>query len=115
MRLNERRVISLLEERGITQCKMAQQLHIHPTTLNGYLHAKYQHVDDLIIRDIAAYLDVSVAYITDCSGFSCAFPAAKAPNETFLLDNYRLLNPENRKVLETISVQLLKEQSTLKK
>ena len=44
MKIQEERVLLLMEENGITQRKMAQDLAISPTTLNGYLHGKYLHV-----------------------------------------------------------------------
>ena len=67
MKIQEERVLLLMEENGITQRKMAQDLAISPTTLNGYLHGKYLHVPDDVIREIADYLQVSVNYITDRS------------------------------------------------
>ena len=67
MKIQEERVLLLMEENGITQRKMAQDLAISPTTLNGYLHGKYLHVPDDVIREIADYLQVSVDYITDRS------------------------------------------------
>ena len=36
MKIQEERVLLLMEENGITQRKMAQDLAISPTTLNGY-------------------------------------------------------------------------------
>ena len=38
MKIQEERVLLLMEENGITQRKMAQDLAISPTTLNCYLH-----------------------------------------------------------------------------
>lgn len=56
MKIQEERVLLLMEENGITQRKMAQDLAISPTTLNGYLHGKYLHVPDDVIREIAIIL-----------------------------------------------------------
>ena len=67
MKIQEERVLLLMEENGITQRKMARDLAISPTTLNGYLHGKYLHVPDDVICEIADYLQVSVNYITDRS------------------------------------------------
>ena len=72
MKIQEERVLLLMEENGITQRKMAQDLAISPTTLNGYLHGKYLHVPDDVIREIADYLQVSVDYITDRSALSAS-------------------------------------------
>ena len=46
MKIQEERVLLLVEENGITQRKMAQDLAISPTTLNGYLRGKCLHVPD---------------------------------------------------------------------
>ena len=67
MKIQEERVLLLMEENGITQREMARDLAISPTTLNGYLHGKYLHVPDDVICEIADYLRVSVDYITDRS------------------------------------------------
>ena len=93
MKIQEERVLLLMEENGITQRKMARDLAISPTTLNGYLHGKYLHVPDDVICEIADYLRVSVDYITDRS---------------VVFDNYRHLRPSDKKIAADLISQLLK-------
>lgn len=109
MRLDEKKVISLMEWRGVTQKQMADTLHINPTTLHGYVHAKYHHVDDAVIRDIADYLDVSIDSIIDHTDLRQTAKETCSAHEAILLDNYRHLNAKNKKVLEILSDHLLNE------
>ena len=101
MKIQEERVLLLMEENGITQRKMAQDLAISPTTLNGYLHGKYLHVPDDVICEIADYLRVSVDYITDRS-------ALLHKEEAVVIDNYRHLRPSDKKIAADLISQLLK-------
>ena len=111
MKLNEERVLLLMEEKEITQRKMAKDLSISPTTLNGYLHAKYQHVDDSVIRDIADYLGVSVNFITDKSDVMQIGNGVQTVEEAALLDDFRQLSPENQKLASVFTKQLLNSRS----
>ena len=106
MKIQEERVLLLMEENGITQRKMAQDLAISPTTLNGYLHGKYLHVPDDVIREIADYLQVSVNYITDRSALLQIGIHDK--EEAVVIDNYRHLRPSDKKIAADLISQLLK-------
>ena len=98
MKIQEERVLLLMEENGITQRKMAQDLAISPTTLNGYLHGKYLHVPDDVIREIADYLQVSVDYITDRSALLQIGNGIHDKEEAVVFDNYRHLRPSDKKI-----------------
>ena len=105
MKIQEERVLLLMEENGITQRKMAQDLAISPTTLNGYLHGKYLHVPDDVIREIADYLQVSVNYITDRSALLQIGNGIHNKEEAVVFDNYR---PSDKKIAADLISQLLK-------
>ena len=91
-----------------TQRKMAQDLAISPTTLNGYLHGKYLHVPDDVIREIADYLQVSVDYITDRSALLQIGNGIHDKEEAVVFDNYRHLRPSDKKIAADLISQLLK-------
>ena len=108
MKFLEDRILLLMEEKGITQRKMAKDLSITPTTLNGYLHGKYFAVPDEILRRIADYLQVSVDYLTDRSvliQYGCGIQNQK---EACHLDEYRRLSSSNQDKIDAITRQLLK-------
>ena len=107
MKIQEERVLLLMEENGITQRKMAQDLAISPTTLNGYLHGKYLHVPDDVIREIADYLQVSVDYITDRSALLQIGNGIHDKEEAVVIDN-RHLRPSDKKIAADLISQLLK-------
>ena len=102
MKIQEERVLLLMEENGITQRKMAQDLAISPTTLNGYLHGKYLHVPDDVIREI------SVNYITDRSALLQIGNGIHNKEEAVVFDNYRHLRPSDKKIAADLISQLLK-------
>lgn len=108
MKIQEERVLLLMEENGITQRKMAQDLAISPTTLNGYLHGKYLHVPDDVICEIADYLRVSVDYITDRSALLQIGNGIHDKEEAVVIDNYRHLRPSDKKSQPTLSASCLK-------
>ena len=98
MKIQEERVLLLMEENGITQREMARDLAISPTTLNGYLHGKYLHVPDDVICEIADYLRVSVDYITDRSALLQIGNGIHDKEEAVVIDNYRHLRPSDKKI-----------------
>ena len=107
MKILEERVLLLMEEKEITQRQMAKDLSISATTLNGYLHGKYLHVPDDIIRQIANYLDVSPAYLTDRSALLETENCKLTKAEVLFLDDYRHLNSSDKKKVAAITTQLL--------
>ena len=56
------RLENLLEERELTQRKLAADLHMAPSTLNGYIKGHRQPDHETVIR-IAEYFDVSTDYL----------------------------------------------------
>lgn len=111
-RLDVERVRLLLEEKNITQRKMASYLNISPTTLNGYLRKPDRYMDYEMVEAIAHYLDVSVAYLTDQSNLRCCQATPETHGEINLIDTYRNLNADNKKIMETFSIQLLNSQQS---
>ena len=108
MKIQEERVLLLMEENGITQRKMAQDLAISPTTLNGYLHGKYVHVPDDVIRAIADYLQVSVDYITDRSALLQIGNGIHDKEEAVVIENCLDLRRSDKKIAADLISQLLK-------
>ncbi len=108
MKIQEERVLLVMEEIGFSQRKMAQDLAISPTTLNRYLHGKYLHVPDDVIREIADYLQVSVNYITDRSALLQIGNGIHNKEEAVVFDNYRHLRPSDKKIAADLISQLLK-------
>lgn len=58
------KLAEILEEREISQKKLALDLNIAPSTLNGYIKNKRQP-DFELLKKIAAILDVSIDYLLD--------------------------------------------------
>ena len=55
---------ALLEEREITQKKLATDLNIAPSTVGGYVQNKCEP-DYAILKKIAKYFDTSIDYLLD--------------------------------------------------
>ena len=106
-KLDGERVKYLLEEKNITQKKMALDLHMSPNTLNGYLRNIERHVDYETIEAISLYLDVSVDYLIGRSELRDRHSDPQSHGEDFLVHNYRNMNADHKKILETVSFQLL--------
>lgn len=82
----------LIEERGITQKKLAGDLHIAVSTLGGYVQGTSEPDFDTLKR-LATYFDVSVDYLLD-------FRAGKTNShaEDDILRVFRSLTPSQQEI-----------------
>lgn len=99
------RIQELLTEKGITQRKLAEDLHLNPNTVNGYIRNRRSPDCETASR-IAAYLDTSIDYLL---GNNCLrrYPAISlSEKENILLSNYRSLDVHDQHVLDQLSVNL---------
>ena len=56
------RLENLLEERNISQKQLSRELHIAPSTLNGYLR-RNREPDFTTLIELAEYFEVSTDYL----------------------------------------------------
>lgn len=94
------RLENLLEERNLTQRQLSQELHIAPSTLNGYLRRDREPDFDTLIR-LAKYFQVSTDYllgVTDIRRPHYA-PEYYDDKEGELLETYRSLGPQEQNYL----------------
>lgn len=97
MTLGER-LEELLEERELTQRQLAKDLHIVPSTLNGYIKGHRQPDHETIIR-MAEYFDVSTDYLLGVTSLKRGSQEIQDVREGNLLGIYRSLQPENQDLL----------------
>lgn len=100
------RIQELLTEQGITQRRLATDLHLNPNTVNGYIRGR-RYPDCATLSAIAAYLNTNVDYLLGNSTIKIYPHLSLSANETFLLNNYRSMSPEQKHVLEELSAALL--------
>lgn len=103
------KLLSLLEEKEISQKEFAVKLNIAPTTLNGYIKNKRQP-DFELVKTIADELDVSIDFLFDYDG--------KAPiltdDELSLILKLRSL-PENQREIIRDLINLSANKKTKRK
>ncbi len=81
---------NLINDREITQRQLAADLNIAPSTLGNYIQDS-REPDFQILKDIAAYFNVTVDYLIDYRS-----PYTKSRNEEEILRIYRSLSPEQQ-------------------
>lgn len=92
------RLENLLEETNITQKRLAMDLHIASSTVNGYINS-YREPDFGMLIRLAHYFDVSADYLLGLSEEKKPAPSALDANESMLIRIYRSLVPERRELL----------------
>lgn len=94
------RLENLLEERNISQKQLSRELHIAPSTLNGYLR-RNREPDFTTLIDLAGYFNVSTDYLLGVTNLrSPSTPAADYTNdEGDLISIYRSLKPKEQNYL----------------
>ena len=94
------RLENLLEERNLTQRKLATELHIAPSTLNGYLRRGREPDFDTLIR-LAEYFEVSTDYLLGVTNIRRPSlpPECYDDKEGELLETYRSLCPQEQTYL----------------
>lgn len=103
------RIQILLEEKELTQRKLAADLHLNPNTVNGYIKNR-RCPDCETLTKIAAYLDTTVDYLLGSSNFKRRFHLPVTEDEGLLLGNYRALNERDKRVLAELSTSLYRLQ-----
>lgn len=94
------RLENLLEERNISQKQLSIELHIAPSTLNGYLR-RAREPDYTTLVKLATFFDVSTDYLLGVTNLR----QPKNPNESYndeegdLISIYRSLNPREQDYL----------------
>lgn len=92
------RLENLIQERNITQKQLSLELHIAPTTLNGYVN-NYREPDFNTLVRLAQYFDVSSDYLLGLSNEKKPFPSSLSPAENTLIHLYRTLVPDRQELL----------------
>ncbi|MBS5736986.1 MAG: helix-turn-helix transcriptional regulator [Clostridiales bacterium] len=81
---------NLINDREITQRRLASDLNIAPSTLGNYIQDS-REPDFQTLKDIANYFNVTVDYLIDNRS-----PYTKSRNEEEILRIYRSLSPEQQ-------------------
>lgn len=92
------RLENLIEEKNVTQKQLSLELHIAPTTLNGYINS-YREPDFHTLVRLARYFDVSTDYLLGLSEEKKPAPSSLSPAEGALIHLYRSLVPERQELL----------------
>lgn len=100
------RIQQLLNEQGITQYKLATDLHLNPSTVNGYIRGR-RLPDCLTLSEIARYLGTNVDYLLGNSSLKVYPQLSLNDQEIFLLNNYRSMPSGQKHILEELSYALL--------
>ena len=92
------RLENLIEERNITQKQLSMELHIAPTTLNGYVNS-YREPDFRTLIRIAHYFDVSTDYLLGLCNEKKPVPSSLSPVEGTLIHLFLFLPPDRQELL----------------
>lgn len=92
------RLENLIQERNITQKQLSLELHIAPTTLNGYVN-NYREPDFNTLVRLAHYFDVSTDYLLGLSDEKKPSPSSLSSAENTLIHLYLALVPERQELL----------------
>lgn len=94
------RLENLLEERNLTQKRLATELHIAPSTLNGYLR-RDREPDYATLIKLAKYFEVSTDYLLGVTPMRRPSVSSECydDNEGDLLCTYRSLGPQEQNYL----------------
>ena len=88
---------SLLEQDGITQKQLAEDLNISTTTLNGYVKNRRQPDANTVIR-LASYFNTTTDYIYGRTTLRDSSTSPYNADERHLVNIYRAM-PEDKKPL----------------
>ncbi len=94
------RLENLLEEHNLTQRQLSTELHIAPSTLNGYLR-RNREPDFATLIKLADYFNVSIDYLLGVTNIRHPHTSNGCydDKEGELLDTYRLLGPQEQNYL----------------
>lgn len=99
------RIQSLLNEQGITQRRLASDLHLNPNTINGYIKNR-RLPDCFILSEIARYLGTNIDYLLGNTNIKVYPNLALNEREAHLLSCYRSMSQDRQLILEEISHSL---------
>lgn len=99
------RIQQLLTEQGITQRKMAADLHLNPNTVNGYIKNR-RYPDCITLSQIARYLGTNVDYLLGNTTIKVYPELSLSEKEELLINNYRSMDDEWKHLLEELSFAL---------
>lgn len=88
---------NLLEQEGITQKQLAEELNISATTLNGYVKNRRQPDANTVIR-LASYFNTTTDYIYGVTTIREPLSSPYNAEEQHLINIYRGM-PEDKKPL----------------
>lgn len=94
------RLENLLEERNLSQKQLSTELHIAPSTLNGYLRREREPDFTTLIK-LAMYFNVSTDYLLGITTLRSPKNQSESYNdeEGDLISIYRLLKPREQDYL----------------
>jgi len=92
------RLENLIEEKDVTQKQLSIELHLAPTTLNGYINSSREPDFCTLVR-IARYFDVSTDYLLGLCQEKKPVPSTLNPTEGALIHLYRSLKPDRQELL----------------
>ena len=95
-----RRLENLLEENNLTQRRLSKELHIAPSTQNGYLR-RNREPDFATLIKLARYFKVSIDYLLGVTNTRRPYAAGNCydDSEEDLLDTFRSLGPQEQNYL----------------
>lgn len=99
------RIQELLTEQGITQYKLATDLHLSPNTVGGYVRNR-RIPDCIILARIAAYLGTSMDYLLGNTNQKLPRLESLSDDELCLLSHYRQLTPAHQEALTDMAIAL---------
>lgn len=103
------RLEKLLTEQGISQRKLASDLHLSPNTVNGYIkNRRFPDCETLV--QIADYLGTNVDYLLGNTNLRVYPQLPLSEKELFLLNHYRSLDSMYQDMLIEISAALYAKQ-----
>lgn len=99
------RIQQLLTEQGITQRKLAADLHLNPNTVNGYIKNR-RCPDCITLSQIARYLGTNVDYLLGNTPVKVYPELSLNREEELLLNHYRSMDQEFKYILLELSAAL---------
>lgn len=99
------RIQKLLTEQGITQRKLAADLHLNPNTVNGYIKNR-RFPDCITLSKIARYLGTNIDYLLGSTDVKVYPDLSLNEKEQLILNYYRSMGAEQKHMLEELSAAL---------
>ena len=103
-----RKIQNVFDDKDITQTRLAEQLNIPLSTLNGYMTGRRVFPLE-ILRDIAVVLQVTTDYLLGVSS-SAGQPMELKHSEEELIKAYRGLKKDQRELIYQ-NIQFMKQQN----